>query len=227
MDVTPHADLVSLQFLATSPRGHREAAFLAAKRDRLGEPHVAPLQALAEEIRQATGGEVPAFDPDSGGVSARALFLFEAPGARSTGAEGPRSRVSGSGIISEDNDDPSAQHMWELNREAGLHRATYLAWNVVPWYVGSTTRIRAARGKDVDAALPWLQRLLDRLPDLRVVATFGAVPLRGWMQYLRLPQSTLLPTLSAPHPSARVFNTRESARSEIAAVVSKVARIVA
>ena len=208
------------------PRGHRDPNFLAAKRDRLGEVHVAPMQALAQDIRQTTGGDVPAFDPDSGGVFARALFLFEAPGARSTAAGGPGPAVKGSGIISEDND-PSAEHMWLINRAAGLHREFYLPWNVVPWYIGATTQIRAATLDDLNLARPWLARLIALLPELRVVATFGAVLLRGWMDCLRSADGQLIPTLAGPHPSARVLNTRPEARAQIEAVSRRVATIVA
>lgn len=220
-------DGVQLGLLAIGPRGHRDPGFLAAKRARLFEAQVAPLQDLAEEIRQTTGGEVPAFDPDSGGIFARALFLFEAPGARSTAAGGPRAAAKGSGIISEDNDDPSAQNMWLINRSAQLQREMYLPWNVVAWYIGSTTQIREATLDDLTLARPWLGRLIALLPELRVVATFGAVPLRGWMDHLRNADGHLIPTLAGPHPSARVLNTRPEARAQIEAVTRRVAAIVA
>lgn len=225
--IVASVDGVQLGLLATGPRGHRDPNFLASKRARLGEGHVAPLQALAHEIRQTTGGEVPAFDPDSGGVFARALFLFEAPGARSTAAGGPRAAAKGSGIISEDNDDPSAEHMWLINRAAGLRREFYVPWNVVPWYIGTTTQIRAANLDDLSLARPWLARLIALLPELRVVATFGAAPLRGWMDYLRSADGQLVPTLAGPHPSARVMNTHAEARAQIEAVTRRVAAIVA
>jgi hypothetical protein len=153
--------------------------------------------------------------------------LFKAPGARSTAAGGPRAAAKGSGIISEDNDDPSAQNMWLINRSAQLQREMYLPWNVVAWYIGSTTQIREATLDDLTLARPWLGRLIALLPELRVVATFGAVPLRGWMDHLRNADGHLIPTLAGPHPSARVLNTRPEARAQIEAVTRRVAAIVA
>ena len=110
--------------LSQAPRAHRDPAFLAAKIARLQEPHVAPLNALADRIAGETGKAVPAFDPDSAGIRARSLFLFEAPGARATDAAGPRAAAKGSGIISPDNNDGSAENMWRLHQAAGLSRTS-------------------------------------------------------------------------------------------------------
>ena len=111
---------------------HRDRAFLAAKLAHVQDPHIAPLNDLASDIRAGTGMEVPLFDPASGGVHAKALLLLEAPGARATGATGPRAAAGGSGIISADNNDQTAANAWTLYRDAGLNVADLVIWNVVP-----------------------------------------------------------------------------------------------
>ncbi|MFE9649160.1 hypothetical protein ACFYO0_34600 [Streptomyces sp. NPDC006365] len=54
-------------------------------------------------------------------------------------------RRSGSGIISIDNDDPTAQNCWTLPAEAVLPYRESVHWNVVPWYPGTADRIAAPR----------------------------------------------------------------------------------
>jgi hypothetical protein len=48
-----------------------------------------------------------------------------------------------------------------------------VTWNVVPWYVGTGTEIRAANAADLRSAATALSRLLDLVPHLRVVALVG------------------------------------------------------
>jgi len=71
------------------------------------EPHISPLTAFVEAIRKETGliREIPYFDPLDGGINAKCLFLFEAPGPRAVY----------SGFISRNNPDESAQQRLFLN----------------------------------------------------------------------------------------------------------------
>lgn len=211
--------------LSSAPRAHRDPAFLAAKVARLREPHIAPLNDLADRIAAETGLVVPAFDPDSAGIHTRSLFLFEAPGARSTGTSGPRAAAKGSGIISPDNNDGTAENMWRLHEAAGLPRTSTLAWNIVPWYVGNNSRIRAAGRPDLEAAAPYLAALIALLPDLRVVVTFGDKPRQGWFRYLLHDDAPLLPTLAVPHPSPLSLNPHPENRDLILRALQRVAEV--
>jgi hypothetical protein len=58
--------------------------------------------------------EVPEFDPLDGGVEAQVLFLFEKPGPMT--AELGGSKRSGSGFISRNNDDPTAEATFKVHR---------------------------------------------------------------------------------------------------------------
>ncbi|MEU3093266.1 hypothetical protein ABZ690_00165 [Streptomyces sp. NPDC006967] len=105
--MTPHD-----RFRTTAPRTLRNPEALRARLEAVhGEPAVRPLNEWVEKLRTRLGdGEsVPWFDPASGGVKARSLFLLEAPGRKAMGAEAELRRT-GSGIISVDNDDPTARN---------------------------------------------------------------------------------------------------------------------
>lgn len=211
---------------AFAPRAHKNPTFLAAKLARLHESHISPLNSLVRDMRAETGGEVPWFDPDSGGIAARTLFLYEAPGARSTGPTGPRKNAKGSDIISPDNNDDTAENSWLLYRDAHLPRHLTVVWNIVPWYIGTATKIRVPDDDDIAAAQPYLDRLIRLLPDLRVVVVFGDKARDGWLRYLLRPDAPLLPTLGCPHPSPQVLRVRPAYRDRILAALNRVTTIV-
>lgn len=186
-----------------------------------------PLVEFARQVREETGGEVPDFDPDSGGAHARALFLYEAPGARSTNTNGPRKQATGSGLISPDNNDQTAENSWRLYQDANLPRCQTLVWNIVPWYIGTTSKIRSPNSDDLSQAQPYLDRLVRLLTRLEVVVVFGDRARDGWLRYLLRPDAPLLPTLACPHPSPKVLNTRPQQRDLILAALQRVTVLLA
>ncbi len=101
------------------PRTNREPGEVARKLALLDSPHVAPLTDFVRRLRASRAGDesIPWFDPTDAGVRARILLLLEAPGRRATAKQG-------SGFVSADNDDPTAENAWHLYREAGIDRAT-------------------------------------------------------------------------------------------------------
>jgi hypothetical protein len=196
------------------PRSNRDPAELERKLALLHEPHMAPLTAFVERLRVSRPkASIPYFDPTEAGVHARVLCLFEAPGPKAT-------PPAGSGFISADNDDQTAQNMWQFLQEAGIDRAAeYLAWNVVPWYVGDGTRIRAVRGTDLAEAKQATEELLTLLPRLQVAVLFGKAAARAWGQI-----GAPLDVIEAPHPSPRNVNSRPWVREEILAALAKAKR---
>src|ERR1019366_4921133 len=89
------------------PRSLRDAEVRERRRAMLHHPHIAPLTAYAARLLQRGLGEVPEFDPFDGGVDAQVLFLFEKPGPMTVGGDG-------SGFISRNNDDPTAEATFEF-----------------------------------------------------------------------------------------------------------------
>jgi hypothetical protein len=162
-----------------APKSLADASVPAARRAALSQPHKAPLVAFVEHLRGrcGQGRRVPDFDPLDGGVHAECLFLLEAPGGRAVA----------SGFVSRDNPDETAKNFFLLNEEAGLTRANTVIWNVVPWYVGTGSRIRAATRADIAAAAPFLDEFLGLLPRLRVVVlSWEEVPARESVARRRL-----------------------------------------
>jgi uracil-DNA glycosylase len=190
-----------------TPRAHRDRREIERKRQLLQAPHVAPLTEFVRRLRAAHGG-VPWFDPTEAGIEAPILLLFENPGRRADAAQG-------SGFISADNDDKSAENMWRFFREAGIdRRRDIVAWNIVPWYLGDDRKIGEVRASDIEQARSALHELLRLLPQLRVVVLFGRKAQAGWRR-ARPPID--FPVLEAPHPSGRWLNGHPEDRAVIVA----------
>ena len=118
---------------ASQPRSMRDPAVRERRRAMLGLPHMIELASYAERLRRP-GVEVPDFDPLDGGIEARVLFLFEKP-APMTAVAG-NGKNTGSGFISRDNDDPTAEAVFNFMRQADIQRELTIIWNVVPWWNG-------------------------------------------------------------------------------------------
>lgn len=201
---------------AQAPRAHGDAREIQRKLTLLDEPHVAPLTEFVRRLRVEHGEGVPWFDPTEAGSEARILLLFENPGRRADAAHG-------SGFISADNDDPSAQNMWGFFREAGIdRRRDIVAWNIVPWYLGDDRTIGEVRAHDIAEARPALLELLGLLPHLRVVILFGRKAQAGW---LRARPTLDAPVLEAPHPSGRWLNGHPQDRTVIVARLREARRL--
>lgn len=192
---------------SSTPRAHRDRREVESKLALLDAPHVAPLTDFVRRLRAARGADsVPFFDPTEAGSEARILMLFENPGRRADAAQG-------SGFISADNDDPSAENMWGFLREAGIdRRRDIVAWNIVPWYLGDDRKIGDVRPSDISEARPALLELLELLPELRAVILFGQKAQLGWR---RAKAPIDVPVLEAPHPSGRWLNAHPEGRTKI------------
>jgi len=182
----------SVQDGGWSPRGLREPEQRAKRRALLMQPHVAPLTIYVAGLRRYPSREVPDFDPCDGGINARLLFLFEKPGPM-TSVEGTR---RGSGFISRDNDDPSAQATGHFMRTAGIPRQATVLWNTIPWWNG-TIAITASERKEGLAELDSLLRLLSGVRSVVLVGRHAQLA-----EPIFLAKG--LPVFSSAHPSARV-----------------------
>jgi hypothetical protein len=201
------------------PRGHRSSAVVSRKLSRLDEPHVAPLNAWVRQLRVACGGgeSVPWFDPAGGGIHAPIVMLLEAPGPRSVGPGSPRPAEKGSGIISVDNNDQTAATCHRYLSEAGIRRDQVLSWNIVPWYVGDGSRIRAVNTADLAKARPYLGQFLALLEWPRVVLLCGRKAQEGWARAEPRFSGVVIDT---PHPSVRGLNA-PGARERFPAVLAQ------
>jgi hypothetical protein len=185
-----------------APRSLRSADAIAARRALLDEPHIAPLTAFVARLRRThPTWEFPDFDPFDGGVGATILLLFEKPGPMTSAAGG------GSGFISRDNDDTSAEATFRFMQEARLPREQTVTWNVVPGWNG-TRRVTAA---ELRAGVDRSAELLQLLPRLHTTVLVG----RKAQRALPLIETLGLRVLTSAHPSPIVRASRPDVWQEI------------
>jgi hypothetical protein len=164
----------------------------------LKEKHAIKLAAYVEELRAMGCGEVPDFDPLDGGDGAQVLFLFEKPGPMtSVGRSGKR---VGSGFISRDNDDPTAEATFRFMQTAGIDRSITIVWNLVPWWNGT----RVITAEEVRAGMNALDDLLKFLSALRVVVLVGRKAGRARPHL----EGRRFPVIESAHPSPIVRASR-------------------
>lgn len=201
------------------PRSFRNVGVLSERLSRIDEPHVAPLNHWVRELRTRLGPEaiVPWFDPADGGVNASILWLLEAPGPKATTERG------GSGIISCNNHDGTAKNTYELREQAGVDRRSVVHWNVIPFYLGTDSKIRAWDRGDVLTAGPLLRELLALLARVRVVILGGSAAQAAWRDHA--PDASDVVVLECPHPSPTNINTRPGAREAILGTWRRAAEI--
>jgi len=164
--------------LSQAPRARRDSPFLAAKIARLRKHHVAPLNNLLDQIAAEAGLAVPAFDPDSAGIHARSLFLFEPPEPEPPTPLDPV-RQHGAARL-------SAPTTTAQPRTYGAF-ARLPVWRLPQPRPGTSSpgTSAATRRSGPSSALTWKPllttspSLISLLPDLQVVVTFGDKPRQG------------------------------------------------
>lgn len=154
-------------------------------------PHIAPLAEYCRHLRAEDRGTVPDFDPHDGGVAAQVLFLMEKPGPM-TDDNGLTGRT-GSGFISRDNDDPTAEAIFYFMQEAAIDRGQSVLWNTVPWWNGT----RKVSAEELSTGIERLEGLLNLLPNIRVVVGVGAKSLKA-REFIK---RRGLPFVPSMHPS--------------------------
>ena len=190
------------------PRSLKSAVEVEGRLQHLDDDHIAPLSNWVRRLRQRLGPSaiVPWFDPMDGGTEATVLWLLEAPGPKATRERG------GSGFISCNNDDRTAENTWSTRVDAGLERRRALHWNAIPYYLGSETKIRAFNSADVADVRGLVAELLSLLPRLEVVILGGNAASSVWAD--ARPQHHA-EVITCPHPSPTNLNTRPHLRTGI------------
>lgn len=183
------------------PRSLRDPAAISRRRSLLTSERARALTDYARILRDMGRGEVPDFDPMDGGNRAKVLFLFEKPGPM-TSVDRRGERV-GSGLISRDNDDPTAEATFRFMGQAGLDRRVTILWNMVPWWNGT----RAINADELRAGMSALDGLLKLLAGLRVVVLVGRKAGRARPHL----EGRGLPVIESAHPSPIVRASRPAA----------------
>ncbi|WP_366888266.1 uracil-DNA glycosylase [Rhodoferax sp.] len=132
---------------------------------------MARLVQFREQLTEDAPTHVPHFDPLDGGVRARCLLLLDSPGRRS--ADSGSTTVVGTGFVSRDNPDPTADNLRAATLQMGLPRDATVLWNTVPWYLGDANKLAPTVAANWHAAMPALRQLVLLLPELQVVILLG------------------------------------------------------
>ena len=185
------------------PGRNANPVVLDVKRAHLRDPHVAPFNEIADKIADAEGiprGSVPYVDPQLGGIHARVLALLDNP---STKAEAG----TGSGLLSLENNDPTAKNCAAFYNDLGLGPELFVHWNVAPAPI-SGEKNNGSSGPERARGAKWLREFTELLPNLQVVLLMGDNARDGWNRSGLNPKGVVIP-LDVPHPSRRGLNNRD------------------
>ena len=191
-----------------APRSLGNPAVRQRRRAMLNTSHMRPLNDYVARLRrECEVGEIPDFDPLDGGIEAQVLFLFQKAGEQTVGS-------TGSGFISRNNNDDTAEATFNFMHEAGIPRELTVTWNVVPWWNG-TNKVSAVERR---AGMKYLGELLELLPRLRAVVLVGGEAQKAW----HFVACRDLCVFSSYHPSPIV---RASRREEWDAIPQEWAKV--
>ena len=136
-------------------------------------PHVSSINALVDDLSTDERGWMPHVAPAHGGVDASVLSVLRDPG--------PMTQVGkGSGFLSIENDDPTAEQQCVAFGRVGVHAADITPWNAYPWYIN-----QQPNAAQLDAGVEPLVRLLGLLPRLKVVLLQGGDARDAWRRLTR------------------------------------------
>ena len=153
------------------PRRMRDAEFRDWQWAHRFDRHIAPFNELVEEL--TAKGWLPYIPPMYGGINARLLSLLRDPG--------PKTREGvGSGFLSMENDDASAEAIYEYCSRAGIQAADMVPWNAYPWYIN-----RKPNRLELDEAMEPLRRVIELLPRLLVVMVHGDTAKQMWRRFAK------------------------------------------
>jgi hypothetical protein len=149
----------------------RDPAVRERRRSMLGLPHMKELASFAP-----------------------VLFLFEKPGPMT--AVAGKGKRCGSGFISRDNDDPTAEAVFDFMREAEIPRELTALWNFIPWWNGTL----AIERLELQDGARRVFELIHLLRSLRAVVLVGSKAAEA-RSYLPI---TGLTVFTSSHPSPLV-----------------------
>ena len=203
-------------------RRMRDPRFRRQQEDNLRAPHVAPINALVDELIKTAGrGWVPCVSPLYGGVNARVLNIHRDPGPKTHDQQG------GSGFLCTENDDASAERFATLLDSAGMAVSETQSWNAYPWYIN-----RLPRAAELEAGTEPLRQLLGLLPGLRVVMLHGGSARDGWRRLARRHPGLVsgLQVVPTYHTSNQAFigppEVREARMAALREAFARTARIL-
>jgi uracil-DNA glycosylase len=131
------------------------------------------------------------------GIHARVLAVLRDPGPKAGG-------VKGSGFLSVENDDPTAERQLRFITEAGLDPAEVVPWNAYPWYINKKPNADQLR----DGTEP-LRQVIGLLPELQVILLLGGTAQQTWSYFTKthtgLVEECGITVVQTYHPSRQAL----------------------
>ena len=133
------------------------------------DPHIAPINRFIDDLgRLDDAGHPPYIAPTYKGVACPGLVVLRDPGPKAGGDKG-------SGFLSVQNDDETAERQFRFMAESGVDFSDMLPWNAYPWYINAKPNAHQIR----EGCGP-LKRVLDMLPRLQVILLLGGDARQAW-----------------------------------------------
>jgi hypothetical protein len=189
-------------------RAMRDEAYRDAQWAQRYTGRVAAVNRFIDELGSGhEAGHPPYVPPICGGVEALALSISRDPGPKAGG-------IKGSGFLSVENDDPSAERMGKFLRNAGIDYGHVLPWNAYPWYINSDPT-----AGQLSAGVEPLRNLIALTPRLRAVTLHGAAAAKSWKLFLRQHHGLIerrgIVWLETYHTSRRALQTPDPVEREL------------
>lgn len=207
------------------PRRMANEEYRQQQWDHRNDPHILPINQLVDELIKSKENErVPYVAPIYGGVNAKLLYVLSDPGPKT------QEENEGSGFLSLENDDRTAENICNLFAEANIPPEIVLPWNAYPWYIN-----RNPNGKEQVDGVDALKRVIDLLPKLRVIMFLGDVAQNVCKkfnrQYPTIFNDKGIRVIPTYHTSPQAFrtpdpNVRERRWQHLRAAFSEAARIL-
>jgi hypothetical protein len=187
------------------PRRMKALAYRLSQFTALNDEHIAPvtdfITRLSAEQPQLAG--VPFVAPHYRPQTARILSLSSNPGPRAGGDKG-------SGFLSVQNDDASAERLLNIYAAAGVRSEDVVPWNAFPWYVHDQLP-NGLTSEYIEQGVLVLSRFLELCPNVVSIVAHGGDAHRS-AQLLRstrllgsLVRRRGIHTWDARHTSNRAF----------------------
>lgn len=208
----------------TIARRMADEAFRKEQEQHRFDDHIAPINRLVDALRAEGGRWLPYVAPMYGGTRARLLSLLRDPGPMT------QTHHKGSGFLSMENDDPSAEAISQYFDAAGIEAIDLVPWNVYPWYIN-----RAPKAAELNDGIDPLRRLIEILPKLRVVMVHGGSASDGWKRFARQHQTVIttcrLVVIETYHTSRQALwhadpSVRESRKEHLRGAFAEAARVL-
>jgi hypothetical protein len=169
--------------------------------------HIAPINQFVGELQDPANNRwLPEVAPMHAGVDALVLSVLRDPGPKTQAG-------TGSGFLCIENDDPTAERQLNLLELHGISPRNVLPWNAYPWYIN-----RAPNASELNAGADVLRRLLDLIPQCRVVLLQGTHAVDVWRRVLKqsptLEQDRNLHSVESIHPGRQALWTRDPAERQ-------------